>query len=40
MNIKDVLEYTPGQIANKVIAKNDSGMVILNDDIMNLINKY
>lgn len=29
MNIKDVLEYTPGQIANKVIAKNDSGMVIL-----------
>lgn len=29
MNIKDELEYIPGQIANKVIAKNDSGIVIL-----------
>ena len=29
MNIKDELEYVSGQIAHKVIAKNDSGMVIL-----------
>lgn len=29
MNIKDELEYVSGQIAHKVVAKNDSGMVIL-----------
>ena len=29
MRIKDELEYVPGQIVNKVIAGNASGMVIL-----------
>ena len=29
MNLISELEYSPGQIANKVIAKNDSGMVIM-----------
>ncbi len=29
MDLKNELEYSPGQIANKVIAKNSSGMVIL-----------
>ena len=29
MKIKDELEYAPGQIANKVIARNASGMVIM-----------
>jgi len=29
MKIKDELEYVPGQIVNKVIAKNTSGMVIM-----------
>lgn len=29
MNLIKELDYSPGQIANKVIAKNDSGMVIL-----------
>lgn len=29
MNLINELDYSPGQIANKVIAKNDSGMVIM-----------
>ena len=29
MNIRDELEYCPGQIAKKIIARTDSGMVIL-----------
>ena len=29
MKIKDKLEYAPGQIANKVIARNASGMVVM-----------
>ena len=29
MNLKDELDYVSGQIANKVIAKNDSGLVVL-----------
>lgn len=29
MNLIDELNYTPGKIANKVIAKNDSGMVVM-----------
>lgn len=29
MKIKDELEYAPGQIANKVIARNASGMVVM-----------
>lgn len=29
MNLIDLLEYSPRQVAQKVIAKNDSGMVII-----------
>lgn len=29
MNIRDELEYCPAQIAKKIIARTDSGMVIL-----------
>lgn len=29
MKLIDQLDYTPGQVVNKVVAKNDSGMVIL-----------
>ena len=29
MNIRDELEYCPGQIAKKIIARTDCGMVIL-----------
>lgn len=29
MKIKEQLDYTPGEVTHKVIAKNDSGLVIL-----------
>ena len=29
MNLINELNYSPGQIVNKVIAKNDSGMVVM-----------
>lgn len=29
MNLKDQLDYAAGQVANKVIAKNDSGLVLM-----------
>ena len=29
MKIKDELEYVPGQIVNKIIARNASGMVVM-----------
>lgn len=29
MELKSEIDYAPGQIVNKVIAKNDSGMVIM-----------